>query len=134
MWCSLWQEGLATYAASVMNPGADDHLLMLDRPAPIRAKVDADWRNALCQAQRDLLSTDQKVYARYFFGRDDPTRVYPARWGYYVGFRLLQRLGKTRSLRTLDHLGNAEAGVLVKREMQAMIDEAGGCPTSTVSN
>ncbi len=134
MWCSLWQEGLATYAASVMNPGADDHLLMLDRPAPIRAKVDADWRNALCQTRRDLLSTDQKVYARYFFGRDDPDRVYPARWGYYVGFRLLQRLGKTRSLSTLDHLGNAEAGVLVKREMQAMIDEAGGCPTSAVSN
>ena len=134
IWCSLWQEGMATYAASVMNPGADDHLLMLDRPAPIRAKVDADWRGALCRTQRDLLSTDQKIYGRYFFGRDDPERVYPARWGYYVGFRLLQRLGRTRSLRALDHLANADAGPLVKRELQAMIDEAGGCPAPAVGS
>lgn len=127
MWCSLWQEGLATYAASVMNPGADDHLLMLDRPAPIRAKVDADWKNALCQTQRDLTSTDQKVYGQYFYSRDDPARVYPARWGYYVGYRIMQRLGKGRTLRDLDHLGNAAAKVVLTNELQAMIREAGGC-------
>lgn len=129
MWCSLWQEGLATYAASVMNPGADDHLLMLDQPAPIRARVDADWRNALCQVQRDLMSTDQKVYGRYFYARVDPTSVYPARWGYYVGYRIMQRLGKKRTLRELDHLDNKAAGTLLTGEVRSMIREAGGCPS-----
>lgn len=127
MWCSLWQEGLATYAASVMNPGADDHRLMLDQPAPIRARVDADWRKALCTTQSDLLSTDQKVYARYFFARRDPDSVYPARWGYYIGYRIMQRLGKDRTLRALDHLGNAPARTLLAHELEKMIAEAGGC-------
>ncbi|MGN6819691.1 MAG: hypothetical protein ACTHJR_13570 [Sphingomonas sp.] len=128
MWCALWQEGLATYAASVMNPGADDHLLMLDQPAPIRAKVDADWRTALCQVRRDLMSTDQKVYGSYFYGREDPARIFPARWGYYVGLRIMQRLGKDRTLRDLDHLANGPAKVLLAGELTKMIGEAGGCP------
>ena len=127
MWCSLWQEGLATYAASVMNPGADDHQLMLDQPAPIRAKVDADWRKALCLTQRDLLSTDHKVYARYFFARQDPDRTFPARWGYYVGYRIMQQLGKDRTLRALDHLGNGPARALLAQELKKMVGEAGGC-------
>jgi hypothetical protein len=127
VWCSLWQEGLATYAASVMNPGADDHLLMLDNPKPIRAAVDADWRRALCTVRGDLASTDQKVYSRYFFGQDDPARRYPARWGYYVGFRIIEALGKTYSLRQLDRMSNAVAKPVLARQLDAMIAEAGGC-------
>ncbi|MDB5674188.1 MAG: hypothetical protein JWM65_1170 [Sphingomonas bacterium] len=127
LWCSLWQEGGATYAASVMNPGADDRLLMLDQPRPIRAGVDADWRGALCQTRADLESTDHKIYAGYFFGGDRQQK-FPARWGYYVGFRLMQRLGKTMSLSRIDHLDNKAARPLVAREMDAMIAEAGGCP------
>jgi hypothetical protein len=34
LWCSLWQEGLATYTASVMTPNASDHQLILDVPPP----------------------------------------------------------------------------------------------------
>jgi hypothetical protein len=126
LWCSLWQEGTATYAASVMNPGADDHKLMLDQPAPIRAAVDADWRGALCQTRADFASTDQKVYAGYFFGGERQQK-FPARWGYYVGFRLVQRLGKTMSLAAIDHLDNQAARPIVVRELDSMIAEAGGC-------
>ena len=127
LWCSLWQEGGATYAAGVMNPGADDHLLMLDQPKPIRAGVDADWRGALCQTRADLESTDHKIYAGYFFGGDRQQK-FPIRWGYYVGYRLMQRLGKTMSLSQIDHLDNKAARPIVVRELDAMIAEAGGCP------
>src|SRR5689334_8592736 len=48
VWCVLWAEGLATYAAKVMNPGADDQQLLLTSPKPIRAAVDANWPAALC--------------------------------------------------------------------------------------
>jgi len=126
LWCSLWQEGGATYAARVMNPGADDHMLMLDQPRPIRAGVDADWRGALCQTRADLESIDHQIYAGYFFGGDRQQK-FPARWGYYVGYRLMKRLGRTMSLSQIDHLDNKAARPLVERELDAMIAEAGGC-------
>ena len=44
-------------------------------------------------------------------------------WGNYVGFRLMQRLGKAMSL----HLDNKTARPLVMRELDAMIAGAGGC-------
>ncbi len=127
MWCSLWQEGLATWAASQMNPGADDHQLLLDKPRPIRAKVDATWRDALCQTAKDLLSTDKAVYARYFYGKVDPKSEYPPRYGYYVGYRLMQHLSARYTLRQLDRMGNSAAATLISREMQNMLAEAGGC-------
>lgn len=34
LWCTRWQEGTAVYNASAMNPGATDHMLMLDNPGP----------------------------------------------------------------------------------------------------
>jgi hypothetical protein len=126
IWCSLWQEGGATYAASVMNPGSDDRLLMLDQPKPIRAAVDTDWRGALCQVRTDLDAADHKIYAGYFFGGNRDQK-FPARWGYYVGLRLMQRLGKTMSLSQIDHLDNKAARPIVTRELDAMIAEAGGC-------
>lgn len=54
IWCSLWQEGTAVYTAPVINPGATDHMLMLDTPTPIRPAVDANWRDALCRTLKDF--------------------------------------------------------------------------------
>jgi hypothetical protein len=48
LWCSLWQEGLATYAAAVLTPDASDHQLILDVPHPIRYDTDSHWADALC--------------------------------------------------------------------------------------
>ena len=127
MWCALWQEGLATWAVGQMNPGADDHLLMLDNPKPIRKRVDANWREALCQTGKDLLSTDRTVYGRYFYAKEDPKSEYPARFGYYVGYRLMQHLSARYTLRQLDRMGNSAAAALIGREMQNMMAEAGGC-------
>ncbi|MGN6277814.1 MAG: hypothetical protein ACTHM8_03715, partial [Sphingomonas sp.] len=62
------------------------------------------------------------------YGREDPARIFPARWGYYVGLRIMQRLGKDRTLRDLDHLANGPAKVLLAGELTKMIGEAGGCP------
>ena len=50
-------------------------------------------------------------------------------WGYYVGFRLMLRLGKTMSLSQIDHLDNKTARPLVMRELDAMIAKAGSCPS-----
>ncbi|THD36552.1 MAG: hypothetical protein E7773_05945 [Sphingomonas sp.] len=127
VWCSLWQEGGATYAASVMNPGADDHTLMLDLPKPIRPAVDAKWQAALCTLRRDLDKGDQATYASYFMGGGGE-QAFPKRWGYYVGYRLMQRVGKRHSLAQIDHMGHAAARAEIDRELGGMIAEAGGCP------
>ncbi|HET7604501.1 MAG TPA: hypothetical protein VFK28_00340, partial [Sphingomicrobium sp.] len=39
LWCSLWEEGLATYVAATLNPGVSDAALGLTIPAPLRPAV-----------------------------------------------------------------------------------------------
>ncbi len=126
VWCSLWQEGGAVYATSVMNPGADDHTLMLDLPKPIRPLVDAQWPLALCTLKRDLDKGDQATYASYFFGGGSD-QAFPKRWGYYVGYRLMQRVGKRHTLVEIDKMDQVAARKEIGRELDAMITEAGGC-------
>jgi hypothetical protein len=39
IWCSLWIEGLAVYAAARLHPGATDRQLLLTSPQPIRPSI-----------------------------------------------------------------------------------------------
>jgi len=126
IWCALWQEGAATYAASVLNPGASDHMLMLDQPRPIRGAVDARWNDAVCTLSKDLNKADEATYASYFYGRDGQ-QTFPPRWGYYLGYRMMQRLGNRYSLTQISRFDNAAAHRLLTQEFGAMVREAGGC-------
>jgi hypothetical protein len=126
VWCSLWTEGMATYAASVTNPGATDHQLFLDTPAPIRPTVDADWKKALCFTYAKRNSLDPAEYRIFFLG-GAAERAFPVRFGYYIGFRMAQRLGAHHHLAELAHMKQAQARALVETELAAMVKEAGGC-------
>ncbi len=128
VWCAMWEEGGAVYATSVMNPGASDHQLMLDFLEPIRGAIDAKWREALCKVSRDQDKTDHATYAGYFMGSTKP-QPFPQRWGYYLGYRMMQRLGQRYTLAQIDHFDTAAAHRLFTAELAAMIAEAGGCPT-----
>jgi hypothetical protein len=127
VWCSLWQEGLATAAAAQMNPGIDYQGLMLTVPKPIPAAVDAHWREALCYVSAKQDSTGRDDYGSLFYGNGG-TNILPPRAGYYIGYKLAARLLRTHSLVGLAHLPNDRAEPLVKGELAAMIEEAGGCP------
>ena len=125
IWCSLWVEGGATYASAVLTPNVTDHMLMLDVPAPIRPAVDAEWRNVICKVAADLERSDEATYGSYFLmGKP---QAFPSRWGYYVGYRMMQRIGTKRTLLQIDHTDSDTAHMLVKREIEAMAKEAGGC-------
>jgi len=126
IWCSLWQEGLATAAAAQMNPGIDDQGLMLTLPKPIPAAVDAHWREALCYLSAKQEATDPASYKSLFYGNGG-TDILPPRSGYYIGYKLARRLLRAHSLVELAHLPNDRAGPLVKGELAAMVKEAGGC-------
>jgi hypothetical protein len=71
LWCTLWAEGLATYAAKIMNPGADDRQLLLTTPEPIRAAVDATWPAAACFTRKKLDSSAEKDISALFQGGAD---------------------------------------------------------------
>jgi len=107
LWCSLWQEGLAVYVASKMNPDADDRALLLTTPRPIRAAVDADLPGAICLARDKFDSTVKDDYAEFFFGNGSGKR-FPPRFGYYLGYRVARTLGETRNLEQLAKMPPAE--------------------------
>jgi len=108
VWCSLWEEGLATYVAASLNPDAGDSALMLDLPKPIRPAVDADRKGAVCAVRAIIDSKEEKDYASLFYG-DSSIPGWPSRMGYYVGYLAMADLGKTHSLKQLADMPQAEA-------------------------
>lgn len=121
IWCSLWEEGLATYVAQTLNPGAGDAALMLDLPAPIRPAVDANRQAAICAVVPILDSAKDEDYAALFFGNSH-LPGFPARMGYYIGYLIAADLGRTRSLQQLAALQPADVKPLIERSLAGMAD------------
>lgn len=127
VWCLLWAEGLATYAAKVMNPGADDRQLLLTSPKPIRAAVDANWSAALCFTRGRLFSSDSADLEALFVGGSGETQ-FPERFGYYVGLRVIEELGGRYSLVKLARMPSAKAKSVLTEGVDRLVTKAGGCP------
>ena len=129
LWCSLWQEGLATYTASVLTPNASDHQLILDVPHPIRQDTDAHWPDALCWTAQNFDSTNPPVISAAFTGGPKPSTFsedrrltpLPSRFGYYIGLRVATQAAKTRSLSELDRLDNQAARPVVVRALAELM-------------
>jgi hypothetical protein len=124
VWCTLWAEGLATYAAKVMNPGADDRQLLLTFPKPIRAGVDANWPAALCFTRDKLFSTESADMEALFVGGAD-TKSFPERFGYYVGLR--EELGGEYKLPALASMSPERAKAALTASVDRLIHKAGSC-------
>ena len=122
LWCSLWQEGLAVYVAARLNPGATDEQLLLTQPNPIRSAVEPRLHAAMCSLSAKLESTREEDYAPFFFGKanDGP---FPPRYGYLLGYMLVQKMGADR---TLDQLAKLPPDK-VKAELVAAIASYGSC-------
>jgi hypothetical protein len=107
LWCSLWQEGLAVYVASKMNPGADDRALLLTIPRPMRPEVEPHLAGAICLTRAKFDSTAQEDAEEFFMGGAGG-KAFPPRFGYYVGYRIAQMLGEKRSLEQLAKMPPAD--------------------------
>jgi hypothetical protein len=123
LWCALWIEGLATYVTVSLNPKATDSELLLDYPKPIRAATDARMADALCYTRANLDATDEAMLGRFVDGsaKGEP---FPARFGYYVGYRIAERMGRDLTLDQLARLTPAE----VRGRMAEAIDSLATCP------
>lgn len=126
--CALWQEGLATYAASVMNGTTDPHMLMLDTPEPIVPAVDAEMRTALCVVSVRLNSTGEADYIALFLaGKRTERERFPRRFGYYVGYLVAKEAARSMPLAQLARLNQEEARPVIDKALGTLADNAGGC-------
>ena len=125
LWCALWAEGLATYAAKVMNPGADDRQLLLTLPEPIRAPVDASWPAAACFTRARLYSKES-ADMQALFGGSAGGKKFPERFGYYVGLRVIEELGDY-PLSELARMPPQRALATLTTAINRLIEKAGGC-------
>ena len=126
VWCPLWAEGLATYAAKVMNPGADDRQLLLTFPEPIRPAVDASWPAALCFTRARLFSAESADMEALFVGGAG-AKEFPDRFGYYVGLRAIEELGGEYKLSELARMPPERAKAALTASVDRLVQKAGGC-------
>jgi hypothetical protein len=126
VWCALWAEGLATYAAKVMNPGATDKQLLLTVPRPMRAAVDANWPAALCFTRDRLFSRESADVEALFVGGAGASE-FPERFGYYVGLRIIEELGGEYKLPELARMPAERARATLTAGIDRLIQKAGGC-------
>jgi hypothetical protein len=127
VWCNLWEEGLATYVASKLNPGAPDEALGLTIPAPLRPAVEAHKQEAVCAVRSRLESKDPKDYGPLFMGGGKPLSPdLPRRFGYYVGLLVVSDAGRTRTLKQLAALTPDQAHQLVVESLDSMAS----CPAN----
>ena len=126
VWCTLWAEGLATYAAKVMNPGASDRQLLLTLPMPIRPVVESHWPDALCYTRDRLFSKEPQDMEELFVGNAGGKR-FPQRFGYYVGLRIAEESGGEYSLAELAHMPPERAKAALTKSVDQLTGKAGGC-------
>jgi hypothetical protein len=110
-WAFMWEEGLATYVSHRMNPGtkADQALVTPDRLSVLA-------RPHLPKLARRLLdhadSTNPNDFLDLFSASQAPS-AFPARSGYYVGYLVAEKLGRSKSLIDLVHLRGPDLKVAV---------------------
>ncbi len=122
LWCSLWEEGFATYVAATLNPGAKpDELYM---PAADLAAIKADPAPAACAVLAHFGSEDEVYYKPLFNGGSHVPGL-PERAGYFIGFLVVQQLAASHDFRDLAQWSPAEAEPVVRATLQKLAGKCG---------
>ena len=122
IWCSLWNEGLATYAAARLNPGSSDIELGLHLPQLIRPALQARREEAICAVRERLDKDGPENYNPLFTGMDREEGALPARYGYLVGLWVAEDLGEGRSLAEMAEWNGPELRERIGASLEAMAD------------
>jgi hypothetical protein len=110
-WAFMWEEGLATYVSRRMNPGttADQVLVTPDRLSELAQPLLPN----LARRLRDIADSTNPDDYMELFSAQRPQSGIPGRSGYFVGYRVAEKLAATRSLVDLVHLRGAELKLAV---------------------
>jgi hypothetical protein len=115
----IWQEGLACYVSSTLNPTAPlsdvlfDPRLATDGPKFVKPVAH--------QLLMDLSSTDDVQTAQYLTYR--VSNAIPPRMGYLIGYLIVAKLAKDHSLVELAHLRDSELRLTMRREVRQLAEE-----------
>lgn len=109
LWPALWREGLATYVSAQMNPQASDSELLLAFPAGMKETTQQNLQEALADLEERLTRDDSADYPTLFNIGGPGTATLPPRRGYYLGYLIAARAGKSHTLAQLARMGCAEA-------------------------
>ncbi|WP_426022888.1 hypothetical protein [Brevundimonas sp. PWP3-1b1] len=128
IWCSLWQEGLATYVASKLNPAASEAELLLTLPDDMAAATRLQLEPSLLALRQVLTLKDPSAYSDLFGFGGPATSSLPQRRGYYLGFLVAEQLGRTHDLQTLANMPAEQAQPLVIEAVDQLIARARATP------
>jgi hypothetical protein len=117
-WAYMWEEGLATFVSQRMSPGTTaDQVLML----PPRLFELAD--PVLPMLARQMLDVADSIDASAYgdlFSLDKARPGMPARAGYYVGYKVAEKLASNRTPLQLARLQGSELKSAVRAALVSM--------------
>jgi len=111
-WWAMWEEGLATYVSRQMNqPQTEQQVLWI--PSDLVAQMEKP--GVMKETAKQMLADfDTTEHYRYWFTAGHSAPNLPSRAGYFMGLRMAEELGRTRSLQELAHLTPAEVEPMAK--------------------
>ena len=119
MYQALWAEGLAVLVSKRLNPTATAKQLVLDDEMVQRGD------KQLSQLAREMLdhidSSDPAFFRDWFRGSGQREDI-PVRVGYYLGLRVAEVVGRTRSLSELAQLQDPELRKLIAEALRELAD------------
>jgi len=121
LWSALWREGLATYVARRMNREASG-VQIFGLPESTPSRVEARRAELANEFLAKMDSTTEDDYAAFFLG-NSPEADPPSRSGYYLGYLVAERIGRSMKLESLAKLSAGTVRSRVEAELRAMAKE-----------
>jgi hypothetical protein len=115
----IWQEGLACYVSSLLNPSAPLGDILFD--PRLAAEGPKFVKSVSRQLLKDLQSTDDIQTAEYLTYRT--TGATPSRMGYLIGYQIATKLATRHSLMDLAHLSDPQLRFMIKREVRLLAEQ-----------
>jgi hypothetical protein len=115
----IWQEGLACYVSSRLNPSAPLHDVLFD--PRLAAEGPKLVKSVSRELLKDLESTDDLPTAKYLTYRN--TGATPSRMGYLIGYQIAAKLAARHSLLELAHLRDPELRFMMRREVRLLAEQ-----------
>ncbi|HSM97059.1 MAG TPA: DUF5700 domain-containing putative Zn-dependent protease [Rhizomicrobium sp.] len=111
-WWAMWEEGLATYVSRQMNmPQTEQQVLW----TPVDLAAQMDKPGVMQETAREMLADfDTTEHYAYWFSAGHSAPNLPARAGYFMGLRMAEELGRTRTLQQLAQLTPDEVKPMAK--------------------
>ncbi|MGE3684182.1 MAG: DUF2268 domain-containing putative Zn-dependent protease [Bdellovibrionales bacterium] len=122
---NLMSEGWATYVSSLVVPGSPDYKYVsywLKDDSQFR-EFQRSEKEALVSLLKDFDKSGWSASRRYFSGNPKDSTPFPPRIGYYIGYKLAQRLARTLSVSQVVRIKFPQFKKVAKNELKKMLAE-----------